>query len=54
MNKEEKVEALKYAKKVLQQHIEKLTQDELVQTFGACPIPGQIRNAQGVCVVPLD
>jgi len=53
MNKEEKVEALKYAKKVLQQHIEKLMQDELVQTFGSCPT-GQVRNAQGQCVDKID
>ena len=54
MTKEEKIEALKYAKKVLQEKIDIINQDDLVQTFGACPIPGQIRNAQGVCVVPLD
>jgi len=53
MNKEEKIEALKYAKKVLQEKIDIIDQDELVQTFGSCP-PGQIRNAQGTCVDRLD
>ncbi len=53
MTKEEKIEALKYAKKVLQQQIDLLNQEELVQTFGGCPT-GQIRNAQGQCVDKLE
>lgn len=49
----EKIEGLKLAIEVLQKKVEKLEQEDLVQTFGSCP-PGQIRNAQGNCVVKLD
>lgn len=53
MTNQEKIEGLKAARKVLKEEIERLEQEDLVQTFGSCP-PGQIRNAQGTCVDRLD
>ena len=53
MSNSEKVEGLKLAIEVLKKKVEKLEQEDLVQTYGSCP-PGQVRNAQGQCVDRLD